>query len=433
MRAGGVAGPHSLCHTMTSRERVRAVLRRERPDRLPNGLGATLNTGLHVLAYRKLRALLGLPERPPHIMSFEVNALFDSDVLEALDVDMVSLGVKLNPARFRVPGAEEDWKLVELWGAPFLLPRAWELVHDPDGTVWIDGLAWDTIDFNVLLDRPGCRLKCPAGGFYFDPTPLPGSMPVENPPPEDYRPPHDYPDEWLRRLEESARWLHENTDYAIVCDEMINDFQLSPGGLPAWWMRMVSEPDIVHEFLSRACDAAVSQLKLVDQAVGRYAEMLVIAQDFGDLRGVTMGPDLWREIYKPHFRRLFGEWHRITPMKICMHSCGSIAAILRDLEECGLEVINPVQVSAAGMDPVSLKERFGSKLVFYGGSFDAVALPPETPEEVVFESVRSNIRALSRGGGYIFSGVHNIQCNVPDSHLRAIMDAFRSCRDEAGL
>jgi uroporphyrinogen decarboxylase len=279
-----------------------------------------------------------------------------------------------------------------------------------------------------------CRLKCPQGTYYFDAVApgdaLHGSPDDVNFTPDRYRPPTDYPDEWLRSLEESARWLYENTEYSVVCDEMINDLQVAPGGLDRWWMRLVTEPSVAHEFLGKACEAGLRQLRLVEQAVGSYADMNMIAHDFGDLRGVSIGPELWREIYKPHYRRLFEGWRRITKMKIGMHSCGSIVDILEDLVECGLQVINPVQLSARGMDPRELKRRFGTRLVFYGGSYDAVAIPPETPPDEVYRTVQENIRTLGRGGGYLFAGVHNIQWNGPDSHLRAILAAFRDCRDE---
>jgi uroporphyrinogen decarboxylase len=115
-------------------------------------------------------------------------------------------------------------------------------------------------------------------------------------------------------------------------------------------------------------------------------------------------------------------------MKSSMHSCGSIVDILPDLIECGLDIINPVQVSARGMNPEILKKEFGDKIIFYGGSFDAVSLPVSTSPESVYEQVKRNIEILSRGGGYIFSGVHNIQGNVPGSHLKAILEAFRDVR-----
>jgi len=413
---------------ITSRERVRRLLACEEIDLIPNGLGAAINTGMHVLAYNKLKRILEIHDSNTRMMSFEANALFDLAVLEAIEADMICLGVKINPARFWAPGHEEDWKVAEIWNKRFLIPKEWDIARDEEGATWLDGFKWDMFNFNVPLKKANCRLKCPSEGYHFDPVCPDNVVLLENPSPDEYHPPLDYPDEWLRNLEESARWLFENTEYSIVCDEMINDLQLAPGGLETWWRYMIKEPQIVHEFLSKACEAGLGQLKLLDQAVGKYTDMLMIAHDFGDLRGVQIGPDRWREIYKSHYKRLFTEWHKITNMKISMHSCGSIIDILPDLIECGLDVINPVQISARGMDPEILKQKFGDQIIFYGGSFDAVSIPVNTHPEEVYERVKQNIEILSRGGGYIFAGVHNIQWNVPESHLKAIMDAFRDAR-----
>jgi uroporphyrinogen decarboxylase len=198
-------------------------------------------------------------------------------------------------------------------------------------------------------------------------------------------------------------------------------------------MQMLEEPEACHAFLDKYVEAGLAHLRQLDQAVGKYCEMLHIAHDLGDRRGVTMGPDLWRAIYKPHYKRLFTTWHEITRMKICLHSCGSIAEILGDLIECGLDIINPVQTTAQGMEAAALKARFGNRVIFYGGSLDAVACPPGTPDEVVFETVKRNIEALSRGGGYLLAGVHNLPGDTPASYLQAMLEAWRQVRTKPAL
>ena len=416
---------------MTPRERVRVTLAGGVPDRLPNGLGAAMNAGMHLLAYERLTRLLGLGGRVPRMLSFESNAVFEMPVLREIEADMVSIGGKLSPAALYGPEHEREWKTVHFWERQIAIPSSWNVSTDSVGATWIDGLRWDAIEYNVPTTGPGCRLKCPAGGHYFDAYPLDGYQPPERFDPADYYPPRELPQELLRRLEDSARWLYENTPYALVCDEMVNDLQVAPGGAETWWMRLLTEPQAVDEYLGRAREAAISQLTGLEQAVGRYVEMVMIAHDFGDLRGVQVGPSVWRERYKPHYARWFAEWKRITRMKICLHSCGSIVDILPDLVEIGLDVLNPVQVSARGMAPAALKSAFGS-LVFYGGSYDPVELPASSPDHVVYERVKRNIMELGRGGGYIFAGVHNIQ-DLPEGHLRALLAAYRDAREQAVL
>ncbi len=196
---------------------------------------------------------------------------------------------------------------------------------------------------------------------------------------------------------------------------------------------MVVEPEACHEFLDKAVDAGLAHLRQLDQAVGKYCDILGIADDMGDTRGITVGPDLWRKIYKPHYKRLFTEWHKITKMKVNLHSCGSMTEILGDLVECGVDIYNPVQISANNMAPETLKKRFGKNLIFYGGVYDAVKLSGEKSPDIVYEAVKANIRTFSRGGGYIFAGVHNLPPDMPEAHLAAMLRAYRDSRPESEL
>lgn len=150
----------------------------------------------------------------------------------------------------------------------------------------------------------------------------------------------------------------------------------------------------------------------------------------GDTRGITIGPEMWRRIYKPHYKRLFTEWHRITKMKVNLHTCGAMSDILGDLVECGVDIYNPVQISANNMAPEILEARFGKKLIFYGGVYDAVKYGGEASADAVYDAVKANIRTFSAGGGYIFAGVHNLPPDMPEAHLKAMLAAYRDCRAE---
>lgn len=401
---------------MTPRERMRAFFDGMPVDRIPNGLGGCETAGLHNVAYHKLKKVLGVDDPGNRVCTFMNNAIFELPVLNALEGDIVLLGSRMCPSRFWGPGASEEWKPLHIWDVDLQVSEAWEFRQDPDGTWW-----WG-------------HMMCPPGSWYFDP-PAGQQVGVSfdgmvNPSPDDYRPRHELSEAVLERLAQDAKWLYENTDYCISCGEMIYDLQLRPGGTQSWWMRMVTEPDACHEFLGKAVDAALSQLRQLDDAVGDYCMILGIADDMGDTRDITIGPDLWRKIYKPHYKRLFTEWHKITDMKVSLHACGSMVNILDDLIECGVDIYNPVQTSANGMGPAVLKERFGDRLTFYGGVFDAVTLPTTTAPEVVYDTVRSNIETLSEGGGYIFSGVHNLPGDLPESHLVAMLEAYRDCRSD---
>ncbi len=405
--------------SMTPRTRMRAFLDGKPVDRIPNGWGGCETAGLHNIAYHRLKHVLGVDDRRNRVCTFMNNAIFELPVLDAMEGDVVLLGSNMCPSRFWGPHAEVEWKPLHIWDTDLQVANDWTFRQDPDGTWW-----WG-------------ETMCPPGALYFDPPAgqqvAAGFDNMETPSPDDYHPSHELPEALLERLAQDAKWLHENTDYAIACGEMIQSLQLRPGGTQSWWMRMVSEPEACHAFLDKAVDAALAQLKQLDAAIGDSCMTLGIADDMGDTRGITIGPDLWRQIYKPHYKRLFSEWHTITKMKINLHSCGSMVELMDDLIECGVDIYNPVQISANHMEPDALKARFGNRIVFYGGVFDAVNLPITTAPEVVYETVTANIRTFSANGGYIFAGVHNLPGDIPESHLQAILQAYRDCRDDPGL
>ena len=405
---------------MTSRERIQNFLNGKPVDRIPNGLGGCETAGLHNLAYHKLKRLLGVNDPSNRVCTFMNNAIFEPSVLEAMGGDVILLASRMCPSRFWSPEAAAEWKSMSLWDIDLQVAQKWQFRKQADGGCW-----WDE------------RTFCPTGAYYFD-APVTSAVGqsfavADFPTPNQWNPSHELPEPQLQRLEADAKWLYENTGYAISCGEFIQDLQLRPGGTQSWWMQMVAEPEICHEFLDKAVDAGIAHLKQLEQAVGKYCETLLIADDMGDTRGITIGPELWRQIYKPHYKRLFTEWHKITRMKVSLHTCGAMSEILGDLIECGVDIYNPVQISANQMKPADLKKKFGNKIIFYGGVYDAVALGQEISAAVVYEAVKANIQTFSRNGGYIFAGVHNLPPEIPESHLQAMLQAYQDCCRDPSL
>jgi uroporphyrinogen decarboxylase len=233
----------------------------------------------------------------------------------------------------------------------------------------------------------------------------------------------------LRHLEDQAKRIYEESGLSICLGETVHDLQVAPGGMVNSMLLMLEEPDIMHELLEKSVEVSLNHIKQLDQAVGKYVDILSIAHDFGDNRGVTIGDELWREIYKSHYKKLFTGWRNITDMKINLHSCGAVSSILGDLIECGVQIFNPVQTSAADMDARSLKERFGDKIIFFGGAYDAQLIPKNATYDEVYTAVCENIRIFGQGGNYIFAGVHNLPADMPEHHVKAMMDAFLANRN----
>ena len=400
---------------MTSRERVRAVLNHRMPDRVPNGLGGCETVGLHMLAYDEFQRLLEVEPKPPRLDTFMTNAVFEEPVIRAMDGDIILLASP-NMCGSQLRGDVADqWKEQRLWGKTFSVSLREHFQENSDGSI-----TWVTRG-NAI---------CPAGAFYFDhkgATDLLADFGV--PDPDTYHPRDTISDEMLRHLEEQAKRLYEETDLSICLGESVTDLQVQPGGMIGAMILMVEEPEVMQAFLAKSMEASLKQIALLDQAVGKYVDILSIAHDFGDNRGVTIGDQLWRKIYKPYYKQYFEGWKKITDMKINLHSCGSIASIMGDLIECGVQVVNPIQTSAADMDAASLKARFGDEVVFWGGAYDAQLIARTDTYDDVYQKVFNNIKTLGAWGNYIFGGVHNLPGDVPQTHLKAMIDAYRDARD----
>lgn len=386
---------------MTSRQRVRKVLAHEKPDRMVNGWGGCETAGMHVLVYHRLREALGLKPLPAKVDTFMFNAVLDPETLGAMGGDILLLASpNMCARRLHSP---DGWLPQALWGKPMLLPDYQSIELEAGGAMY-------------LLDHGRRIARCPEGGLYFDGLDVVGGWLKDDqqmPSPSDYHPAAEYPQELLRALEETAREAYESTDFALALGEALPDLQIMPGGMINWYETMLNDPDIAGEFLEKSVDAALKKLRALDQAVGGYCDILCIAHDLGDVRGVTIGENLFREIYKPHYHRLWHGWHGITRMKVNLHSCGSVYGILPDLIECGVDVLNPVQTSAKNMELTRLTQEFSHQVVFYGGAYDAVLLPAATPAQQVYEAVLANIRTLRDGGDYFFATVHNTVADTP--------------------
>lgn len=335
-------------------------------------------------------------------------------VIQAMDGDIILLASpRMCKSELRGE-VDVQWKEQQLWGRTFSIPVKDCFFEDSDGN-----LIWESCGGMV----------CPKGGYFFDDkktTDLTADFEV--PDPEQFRPRDTIDERTLRNLENAAKRLYEETDLSLCLGESITDLQVAPGGMIGSMILMMEEPDVMRALLEKCVEAGLRQIRLLEQAVGKYVDILSVAHDFGDNRGVTIGEDLWREIYKPYYKQFFQGWRSITDMKVNLHSCGAIAAILGDLIECGVQVINPVQTSAANMSAASLKERFGNEVVFWGGGYDAQLIAGDASYDEVYRLVCNNIRILGAGGNYIFAGVHNLPANIPEHHLKAMIDAYHDTR-----
>jgi uroporphyrinogen decarboxylase len=264
----------------------------------------------------------------------------------------------------------------------------------------------------------------PKDGFYFDSvgsTRPSAEMPM--PPVSEYRRSLSrITEEELEVLCARGKELHDGTDYAIM-GAFLEGGMGSVGSYSDWMMILASEKEYARDILEAYTDNALANLKLYLQAVGDAIDIIEMSgSDYGTQKGPQFSPSLFAELYAPCYRRLNDYVHQNTSLKTWYHSCGSVYALIPTFIEMGVDILNPVQTSAANMEPERLEREFGGKIVFWGGGVDTQrTLPFGSPDEVR-EQVKERLRIFAPGGGFVFTTVHNIQTGVPADNLVAMYE-----------
>ncbi len=376
---------------MNSRERLLKSLNHQEPDRIPIDIGGTLITGINIHAYRALTKYLGIEEPDQPLFDIVQQLVRPSEAfLQRFGIDVRNVSPSSNGTwhlRIQAEGAYDSF--VDQWGIKWRMPRQ--------------------------------------GGFYYDMIEHPLSKEdlsiaeVAN---------HVFPDvrdaSRYATIRQEAQAIRDR-GYGVVMSS-IGAGVLELGG----WLRgyenfyadLLLDEDLVNAYLDRILATKLEYWGRVFDAAGDLIDVVQEADDLGSQSSMLISPELYRKFIKPRHQELFGFIHSRTTAKVFMHSCGSFVAVIPDLIENGLDILNPVQYLAEGMDAVGLKRNFGKDLVFWGGGVDTQGiLPRGTPAEVR-ENVRKQIEVLAAGGGFVFNTVHNIQADVPPENLAALFAAF---------
>ncbi len=403
---------------MNSRQRVLKAVNFQKPDRIPIDLGASRASSINVVIYDQLKRKRGMQTPAKVRDSLAMLADVEIPFLEKIHADVIPLDV-FDAAWSAMP-PEKGLKKRLFCGLEAYFPPTARIRENPDGS-------WS------LLNAAGQDMALmPKNGFYFDlvkPT-MSGSR-ID---PRAFQPVSTVPDEELQRLSARAAYLYENTDKAILgWGEFISVLGMSAvvgknitqGSLDEWLCMLMTEKETVHEMIGRAVDAVIQCLALYHQAVGnRCFAWGIAADDAGTQKNSLIAPGLFAEMIKPHYKRLCDWVHTHTHWKTFLHSCGSIYPLLPEWIDAGIDILNPVQISAENMAPEKLMKEFSGRVVFWGGGCDTQKiLPFGTPAEIK-EHVRHNIQLFGSGrGGYVFTQVHNIQQDVPLENIEAMLAA----------
>ena len=377
---------------MNSRERILLSLNHKEPDRVPFDLGGTVVTGIHHKAYVAWRRALGLPAREPKIIDMiQQLAQVDDDMLDRLGVDMRNISPR-SSASFQIAIGDMG---------------AYTYFYDEFGTGW----------------------RSPKdGGWYYDmfDYPLKGEMTVEQV--ERYPLPDPLDPARFVGLREAAIHVRDVEGRAVVFGN------ISAGIFEVLtWMRGYadayadwgSSSPAALKLMDRVLQLQLTYWEKALSLVGDVIDVAQIADDIAGQNGPLISPRSYRKLLKPLHKELCDFIHARTNAKIFMHSCGAIRTFIPDFIEVGVDIINPVQVSAAGMDSAELKRDFGKDIVFWGGGVDTQRVLGTGTPQAVREEVKRRLDDFMPGGGFIFNTVHNIQGNVPAENMVAMWETVQ--------
>lgn len=393
---------------------------------IPIDLGSTAVTGAHVTIVAGLRDAYGLEKRPVKIHEpYQMLGLIEDDLIQAMGVD--TTGVFPRGTIFGFP--IEKWKEWRTpWGQEVMVPEAFRTSAAPNG----DLLIYPEGDTSVPPSG-----KMPVGGFFFD------SIVRQDPIDEARLDPRDNLEEFApltpAEMDHITRSVKEasKAPRGIVANfggTGIGDIALVPApflkrphgirDITEWYVSTLTRQDYLHAIFDRQTEIAVENLARVHDAIGNAASVVYICgTDFGAQNTQFCSAETFDSLYAPYYRRMNSWIHEHTTWKTFKHSCGAIAPLIPNLIDAGFDVLNPVQLSAAGMDAADLKKRFGDRIVFWGGGVDTQkTLPFGTPADVRKETL-SRCEILGRKGGYVFNPVHNVQARTPIANVVAMIDA----------
>lgn len=373
--------------TMTSRERVLAAVSHQQPDRVPIDLGSTRDSSIVVEGYSRLKQHFGIngPNRLCDRMMRVVDV--DEAILSALSIDTRS--VFASPLVVDELSLEDEAKYTDGWGVE--------------------------------------RIKA-KGAHYYDQLsyPLSGEISVS----DIARYPWPDPDapQYLNGLKARVAWIRENTDCAAVLTLPAPFVHLSQylRGFEDWYCDFMENTTVLEALFDAVLEVTMRLAENILREVGSDVDIVICADDLGTQNSLQVRHEQYAKYIKPRHAKYFRQIHNMTEAKLLFHSCGSLADILDDLVEIGVDILNPIQVTATGMEPSRLKKAYGGKLAFWGAMDTQNVLPHGSVDDVK-RMVKQRIEELGQGGGYVLSSCHNIQPDVPLENILAMFSHAVTC------
>jgi uroporphyrinogen decarboxylase len=376
--------------TVTSRQRVLMALNHQVPDRVPIDLGG-FQTGIHKKAYEGLLAYLGLKEEIQILDAVQQLAKPSEAILERFHVDTRYVCAK-------APDGFEGGITRHVRNG-----RLWHDLKDEFGVVWSmpdDQQLYMDISHHPLAHATIDEIKAYPFPIGNDPSRFAG-------------------------LREETLRLRKETPYAICTGigGVVYEYCWYMRGLEQWFMDLLENPELCTAMLDRTLAFWMDYYSGFMKEIGDLVDVVMIGDDLAGQYGPLFRPEIYRSLVKPRQKTLVQHIKSLTNAKIWYHTCGGCKVYIPELLDNGIDILNPVQTSATGMDPADLKKEFGDRLVFWGGGIDAQHILPFATPDKVKEEVRWNLAIFKPGGGYVFNNVHNIQIGVPPENIVALYEA----------
>ncbi|MDA3959808.1 MAG: methyltransferase [Planctomycetota bacterium] len=419
---------------MNHKDRFTASIEHRTGDRMAIDCGATPVSGMHVSCVAALRAHYGLTAKPVKVTEpYQMLGEVDEELLDILDIDVVGIAPRKTIFGF----ANEGWKPWRTpWRQEVLVSEHFVTKSDASGNVYIHP------EGDPSAPASG---HMPASGYFFDTIirqpqrdlDLDTCDVADNLEEFDHYTEADldhYASE-VARCEATERAIIANIGGTALGDIALvpAPFLKQPKGLrdiAEWYMGLVSHPHYAGAIFDRQVELALSNLQRLHARVGnRLDAVMLCGTDFGTQSGTFCSPTTFQDMWLPRYRQITDWIHQHTSWKCFKHSCGAVAKFVPLFIEAGFDILNPVQCSATGMDPATLKSANGADIVFWGGGIDTQqVLPFGSPDEVAAQ-VQERCRIFAPGGGFVFNSIHNVQALTPIDNLVACLETARDWRN----
>lgn len=413
---------------MTSKEKVKSALSFLSTEKIPIDFGSTAVTGIHILAIKKLRDYYGLEKKPVQLIEpYQMLGEIDKELADIIGIDTIGIVPRNNMFGF----ANENYREYKTWwGQEILVPENFNTTVDTDGGL----LIYPKGDMAAAPSG-----KMPSNGYFFDAIIRQQHFDETNLNIQD-------------NLEEFGQiskndllyWQQEidrvkNSGKAIVATfggTAFGDIALVPGlnlkdprgirDVAEWYMSTVLRQDYIHQIFEKQSEIALANLEKIHKVVGNIVDaVFVCGTDFGTQDSQFCSGDTFDSLYLPYYKKINSWIHNNTTWKSFKHSCGAVEPLINNIIAAGFDILNPVQINAAGMDPQKLKTKYGDRTTFWGGGVDTqIVLPFGTPADVE-KQVLNTCEIFSQNGGFVFNTVHNIQANVPVENIVAMINALK--------